>query len=100
MKKKALIIASVLTIAGMTVNLLCFLSGRIMPLALTMYGGEIHIDMGFGLRATAIYQMTQNGGVSKSLVFDPISLIICLAVLYAVTYVCLLVIEKVGRKKK
>ena len=100
MKKKALIFASVLTMAGMTVNLLCYLSGRIMPLALTMYGGEIHIDTGFGLRATTIYQLTQSGGVSKSLAFDPISLIICLAVLYAVTYVCLLVMKMIGRKKK
>lgn len=91
---KALIGAAVLTFAGLAVNLIFHMTGRIIPLAYTMYGGECIIDMGFGIRVTHIYSMTMGGSDSVDAGFDPVSFIVCFVLIYLIV----LILRKIARR--
>lgn len=92
---KSFLIALGLTALGMLINFVFYSNGEIMPLAHTVYGGEIIIDMGFGLCVSNIYSMLPDGGTTVFINFDPFSLIICLAGLTIIVFVILLVINKI-----
>lgn len=89
---KALITSAVLTLAGAVVNIAAYLSGRIIPLAYTLYGGECIIDTGFGIRVTHIYSMTQGGGSSVNAGVAPVSLIVCFAGIFVIVFAVLKII--------
>ena len=91
---KSLKTAAVLTFIGMAVNILFHMTGRVIPLAYTMYGGECIIDMGFGIRVTHIYSMTMDGSDSVKAGFDPVSFIVCFVLIYLIV----LILRKIARR--
>ena len=96
------IISLVLNAAGFVVNLVSYHSGadsgRHLPLALHMHGGEVTVEFGFGLRAVHLYGMAQGQSTTHSLSFDPVSMIVCLLLGIGVAYLVLLVGGKVLKK--
>ncbi len=91
------LIALGLTVAGMLINLAVYLSGGVMPLVYTIYGGEMIADMGFGLQATYIYSMLPDGATTRSLRFDIVSFVICLLLLFLIVF---LIVSIVSRFRK
>ena len=92
----SLLISAALTLCGLLINLFVYRSGGVMPLSFTSYGGEIIIDIGFGLRATHIYSMLPGGGDSKTLHFDILSFLFTMLVIFLIVY---LVLSYFSRKK-
>lgn len=86
------------TVCGMAVNYLHYLKHGFLLLAYRMYGGEITVEYGFGLRYTHIYTMEPGGRDSISLHLDPLNLLITFAVIFAVTYVIGLLVRKKSRR--
>lgn len=97
--KTAFLIALVITLIGMAVNGAFYAAGNIMPLSVPIYGGEVIMDIGFGLRAVYVYSMLPDGGSSRHLYFSPVSLIICLIPITLAVFLVLLVINKFKNKK-
>ncbi|MBQ9425594.1 MAG: hypothetical protein IJU42_06590 [Erysipelotrichaceae bacterium] len=93
----SLVSGLVLTLAGMLWNYLSYREDKWLRLAYNMFGGEITIQSGFGLRLVHIYSMRPEKGDSISLRFDPISFLVCLIVLSFLVYVILTVIVKIRR---
>lgn len=95
---KACLIGLAVTLVGMAINLIAALTDHILPLAFTMYGGEIIIDMGFGIRASAIYAMDRFGGVSKSISFDPFTFVLSFVLFTLAAQIVLFIVAKVRKK--
>lgn len=92
------IVSLVLNAAAFVVNYCSWLRDHRLPLALRMHGGEITVELGFGLRGNHIYAMTPEGLTTHNLHFDPLSMILCLLMGIALIYLILLIIGKVRRK--
>lgn len=92
------IVSLVLNAAAFVVNYCSWLRDRRLPLALRMHGGEITVELGFGLRGTHIYAMTPESITTHNLHFDPLSMVFCLLVGIVLVYLILLIIGKVRKK--
>lgn len=102
MKKRwipSLILSAVCTFIGMGINYVGFVTTTVMPLAYTMYGGELIEDWGFGLIACSIYSMEPGGGTSRSLAFEPISFFVTVALFFLIFRILFLVLDGVKKKK-
>ena len=86
--------AFILTLAGMLWNYLSFKDRNWLALAYTMFGGEITVQFGFGLRMVHIYSMRPEGHDSIRLSFDVFSFVICLGILFLIIFLILSVIQK------
>ncbi len=101
-KKKvrtALIASIAATVCGTAVNYLYYLKNGFLLLAYRMYGGEITVEYGFGLRYTHIYTMEQGGRDSFSLRLDPLNLIIMFAAIFVIAYGIVLLAGHLSRRK-
>ena len=92
------ILSLVLNAAAFVVNLLSWHSSNHLPLALHMHGGEVTVELGFGLRGVHLYAMSMEDVTTHSLHFDPISMVVCLLVGIGVVYLVLLVGGKLLKK--
>ena len=99
---KRLIISAIVSVAlnaaAVVVNLVSWRQDHRLPLALKMHGGEITVELGFGLRGLHIYAMRADEMTTHSLHFEPISMILCLLIGIGVVFLLLLLLEKVFRK--
>ena len=93
----SVIVSLVLNAAAFVVNYCSWLRDHRLPLALRMHGGEITVELGFGLRGTHIYGMTPDQLTTHSLRFDPVSMILCL--LIGIALVCL-ILPILGKLRK
>ena len=78
-KAKTLIISLLIMAAGMIINFTAYIMHKPMPLAYTVYGGEIIQEIGFGLQYTHIYSIEPNGHDTIRMGFDPFSFVVTLA---------------------
>ncbi len=53
----AFLIALIIMLAGAAINYFVYLKQGILPLAWTMHGGEITLQIGFGWRLSHVYAM-------------------------------------------
>ncbi len=91
-------VSLVLNLAAFVVNYCSWLRDHRLPLALRMHGGEITAEIGFGLRGTHIYAMTENQLTTHSLHFDPVSMILCFLAGVLAAYLVLFIIGKIRGK--
>lgn len=92
------VVSVVLNAAAFVVNLISWHRDHHLPLALKMHGGEITVELGFGLRGLHIYAMRADEVTSHSLHFEPISMIVCLLLGIGIVFLLLFVLNKVCRK--
>ena len=90
----------VLNAAAFVVNLCAWNigSGKHLPLALHMHGGEITVELGFGLRAVHTYAMRVDQVTTHHLAFDPISMVVCLLVCIGIVYLVLFIGGRLFKK--
>ena len=93
----SLLIATGITLAGMLVNYLYYLENRWMLLCVTMHGGEITVQFGFGLRLVRIFAMMEGERDSIKFGFDIISFILTLALIFIIVFIIIWFIRKGGR---
>ena len=85
-----------LTLAGLLTNYLYYQKNHTLLLARRMFGGEITVETGFGLKMIHIYGMTPLDSGSVSLRFDPLSFIISILIF---TILIFIIISLLNRKK-
>lgn len=104
MRKKLLIACTV----SLIINILLFSINMVganmfhkLPIGKAIPGGECIEYIGFGVYLLAVFPMTADGGasVSYSVGFSFISFIIPLIVIFLLTFVILILIDKLRRKK-
>lgn len=83
--------------AAVVISLICFAVNYIsyratthIPLAVRHDGGEVTVEIGFGWQCVHTYAMTPNDHDSRSIRFEPFSLIFSVLILTAVIYCSLL----------
>ena len=103
MKKKikfSALTSVVVTFIGLFINLICSIIFKIAPLTHRISGGDIIEHKGFGIDFAKIYSnspQARNGGVSTSIKFDFISLLVS----YIIVFVVVLIIKSIiGRRNK
>ncbi len=89
------IISLVLNAAAFVVNYASWVSRHTLPLAVKLHGGEVTVELGFGLRAAHLYGMTPDQVTTHNAAFDPISMAVCFLALLAAAYLVLFLIAKV-----
>ena len=92
------ILSLVLNAAAFVVNLLSWHSSSHLPLALRMHGGEITVELGFGLRGVHLYAMSLEDVTTHGLHFDPITMVLCLLIGIGLVYLVLLLGGKVFKR--
>jgi len=90
-----LIISILILLVGMLINYLYYLNNKHLLLAIKMYGGEILIEYGFGLRFVHIYSMFNDQNDSISLKFDLFNLIITFILIFLIVYLIVYIIKKI-----
>lgn len=92
--------------AAVVISLICFAVNYIsyratthIPLAVRHDGGEVTVEIGFGWQCVHTYAMTPNDHDSRSIRFEPFSLIFSVLILTAVIFILLLAGTAIFRKK-
>ncbi len=100
--KKLLLPAFLISLAGnlvvLAVNWLHFREYDHLLWAWRMYGGEITIELSFGLRAVTIYGMAADDVTTHSLHFSPVGTVVFLLLGMAAALVLLLLFRLVRGK--
>ena len=93
-------------IAAIAITLICFAANYIsyklttfIPFAVRHDGGEVTTQTGFGWHVVHTYAMTPNDHDSRSIRFEPFSLILTVLILTAVIY-CILLLGGLLIKKR
>ena len=92
----AFLISLGITLAVMAVNYVYYLNNKWLLLCLTMHGGEITVQFGFGLVLSHIFAMRPEDHDSIRLRFEPISFVLTILVLTAIIYVVFRFIKRKG----
>ena len=95
----ALLISCVLVSIGLVINLFSYRESNHLRFCIRNYGGEITIERGFGLMATHIYPMTQDGATSHRLRFAPVNLIVNIIAFTAIAYGLILLGTLIFKKR-
>ena len=85
----SLAMALLLSFGGMLWNYLSYKNTGLLRWAYRMYGGEITVETGFGLRSSIIYGMTPDQLTQRSLHFAPVNFLITIAVIALAVFVIL-----------
>lgn len=84
----------VLTLAGLLINYIHYQNYSRMLLAFRVYGGEITMERGFGLKVVKIYAMTPEQGTSMRFSFDPLTFVLSVAILSIIAYAVIFLIGR------
>ncbi|GEM_PF-2581935 len=77
------VIALVLDVGGTLVNYFYYRANNWLLWAVRMHGGEVTVEIGFGLRAVHLFAMTPDDITTHSLVPSPLGFLLTLMLLTA-----------------
>ena len=92
------IISTILTAVGTLVNYFSYQSNTHLLWAIRSHGGEITVEFGIGWHAVHTYAMSMEQTDTHKLAFDPVSLIICWAVLFLICLAGKTIISRLTEK--
>jgi hypothetical protein len=98
----SLIVSIGINIICFVTNLICSYSFHFLPLGLKYPGGDCIEYIGFGvdfLKIFALSMDSETGGVSYSIEFNFISLLIPLIVIFIITLIVMILISKSNKKR-
>ena len=87
------------TLAGLLVNYIHYRNYSRMLLAFRVYGGEITMERGFGLKVVKIYAMTPEQSSTMRFSFDPLTFVLSVILLSIVAYAVIFLIGRSLAKK-
>ena len=96
----SLIAAALITAAGMAVNYMYYQKNGHLLLCLRMFGGEITVEQGFGLKMTHIYSMLQGQKDMVSLSFNWIGCLASFLLIFLIMYVLSILGTSLLKRKK
>ena len=89
----SLITSIIITLIGLLINYFSYRNDGKLLLAIKMYGGEIKLEYGFGLRLRTIYTMSSEGVNRTSLHFSIINFVFTVFVLSLIIFVVIKVFK-------
>ncbi len=95
----AFIAAIAITLICFAVNYISYKTTTFIPFAVRHDGGEVTTQTGFGWHVVHTYAMTPNDHDSRSIRFEPFSLIFSVLILTGVIFILLLAGTAIFRKK-
>ena len=102
--KKACIISGIINALCLVINLVSFIIFKKIPLALSVSGGDWDGRFGFGIKLSRIAAMTlgpsEGGGSHTSIAFEPFSLALTLVLIFAVSFIVLVIKDKKAQNKE
>ena len=101
--KYSLIISLIINVIGLITNLICAYAFHILPLSITIPGGEVITYVGFGVVLDKIFVLglpnSNVGGSSYNISFDIINLLITFVLVFIITLIIVTIINKIKNKK-
>lgn len=101
--KIALIITIVINVICLVTNLICAYTINSIPLGLEISGGDCIEYIGFGIYLLKIFSMTSSEQIAMNdirISFHFISLLIALVLVFIISFVIIVIINKIRNNKK